>query len=359
MSQSRHDSEATSSVDTARFARVGSVDERFQSYNVEMVEVTGGRFWKPYAATADPQQPAERSRDVPVGMDPNLYQYRPPIDLGNPRLRRLAAALGPAYMRVSGTWANSVYFHDSDTPPPDSPPEGFGSVLTRPQWQGVIEFADAVDAGIVSSVATGAGVRGADGVWAPDQAAALLAYTRALGGTIAATEFMNEPTFAVMGGAPAGYDAAAYGRDVAAFRAFLEQASPGTIFLGPGSVGEGGTAFVLGTGMLATDQLLAVTGPAFDVFSYHFYGGASERCANLGDQAQTTADAALSPEWLGSAGWSTTSMPACAIVIYSARRSGSRRRPTPPAGAIRGPAPSSIPSATSSSAATSPGVASP
>jgi hypothetical protein len=28
--------------------KIGTVDERFQSYNVEMVEVIGGRFWKPY-----------------------------------------------------------------------------------------------------------------------------------------------------------------------------------------------------------------------------------------------------------------------------------------------------------------------
>ena len=27
--------------------RTGSVDPRFQSYNVEMVEIIGGRFWKP------------------------------------------------------------------------------------------------------------------------------------------------------------------------------------------------------------------------------------------------------------------------------------------------------------------------
>ena len=28
--------------------RVGTIDDRYQSYNVEMLEVTGGRFWKPY-----------------------------------------------------------------------------------------------------------------------------------------------------------------------------------------------------------------------------------------------------------------------------------------------------------------------
>ena len=83
---------------------------------------------------------------VPAGMDPNLYQQRPPIDLTNPRLRKLAAALGPAYVRVSGTWANTAYFHNSDQPAPKTPPKGFGGVLTRLQWKGVIDFAHAVDA---------------------------------------------------------------------------------------------------------------------------------------------------------------------------------------------------------------------
>ena len=43
-------SSATSpvSVNPARMPALGTVDQRFQSYNVEMLEVTGGRFWKPY-----------------------------------------------------------------------------------------------------------------------------------------------------------------------------------------------------------------------------------------------------------------------------------------------------------------------
>jgi len=61
----------------------------------------------------------------PAGQDPSLFQTRPPIDLSNARLRKLAAALGPAYMRTSGTWANMVYFHDADTPPPATAPNGF------------------------------------------------------------------------------------------------------------------------------------------------------------------------------------------------------------------------------------------
>jgi len=114
------------SVTPGSMARIGTVDERFQSYNVEMVEVTGGRFWKPYG----PDTSNARS---------DLFAYRPPIDLANARLRRLAAALAPAYMRVSGTWANATYFADSD-PAPSAPPDGFNGVLTRQQWRGVVDF---------------------------------------------------------------------------------------------------------------------------------------------------------------------------------------------------------------------------
>jgi hypothetical protein len=39
---------STLSLSPAAVTRVGTVDDRYQSYNVEMLEVTGGRFWKPY-----------------------------------------------------------------------------------------------------------------------------------------------------------------------------------------------------------------------------------------------------------------------------------------------------------------------
>ena len=45
---------------------------------------------------------------------------------------------------------------------------------------------------------------------------------------------MNEPNLAAMGGAPAGYDAAAYGRDFKRFHAFARAAAPDMLILGPG-----------------------------------------------------------------------------------------------------------------------------
>ncbi len=289
------------SLDPAKMPAIGTVDERFQSYNIEMVEVIGGRFWKPYASTTNESkahEPAPEAGFTPAGINPNLYRYRAPIDLSNPRLRKLAGALSPAYVRVSGTWANSAYFQDSENAAPTNAPSGFSGVLTRAEWKGVIDFSRAVNAEIVTSVATGAGSRDAQGVWAADQARQLFDYTKSAGGRIAASEFMNEPTYAAMGGAPKGYDAASYGRDVAVFRTFLRKTAADTLFLGPGSVGEGPFAMPMGGGVLKSEDLLHATGPVFDVFSYHLYAAASERCASMGASSQTTAAAALSQDWL-------------------------------------------------------------
>ena len=256
------------SIDPTNLTRVGTVDERFQSYNIEMVEVTGGNFWNPYG----PERPT-------AGTD--LYAYRPPIDLNNIKLRKLAAALAPAYMRVSGTWANSTYFSDLERAP-SRPPDGFNSNLTRRQWRDVIDFSQAVDAKIVTSFAISPGTRDAAGAWTPDQAHRLLAYTRFLNGTIAAAEFMNEPDLPALSGAPAGYAAAAYGRDFKIFRSFVKQTAPEMMVLGPGA----------GETPLASD-LLAASGPGVDVFSYHHYGTLSERCIG-----SSTPEAALSEAWL-------------------------------------------------------------
>ncbi|MBA1204816.1 hypothetical protein G7009_24170 [Pseudomonas capeferrum] len=280
---------------------VGTVDERYQSYNVEMLEVTGGKFWKPYSdIDASSSDGEAEAGSAPSGMDPGLYQYRAPLDLANKRLRAMAQALAPAYMRISGTWANTTYFADTDTPPKD-PPKGYAGVLTRQQWLAGIEFSRAVDAPIVTSMPTGVGTRGPDGVWQPDQARRWLDFTKAQGGTVAAVEYMNEPTMAAMGGAPEGYDAQVYGRDFKVFEAFMRKEFPDTKLLAPGSVGEADADWAVAKGgygnqkALPAADLAASTGDA-DAFSYHHYGAASQRCKSMG--FQTSRDQALSEDWL-------------------------------------------------------------
>jgi hypothetical protein len=274
-----------------------------------MVEVTGGRFWKPYkspvAAPVTPPvtSPQASQANQQVGIDPTRFQYRPPIDLSNPRLRKLAAALGPSYVRVSGSWANSTYFQDDDKSALAEPPEGFRGVLTRAEWKGVVAFAHAVDDEIVTSFAVSSGVRDSGGVWTEEQAKAFLNYTKSIGGIIAATEFMNEPTFPGPGGAPNGYNAAAFVKDAKRFEKFLRKESPKTLYLGPGSVGgvgEGGKSKgITGGGMalIDTEDIMKGIGPIFDAFSYHFYGSVSRRCGG-----GATAETALTADWLNFSG---------------------------------------------------------
>ncbi|MCP3446653.1 hypothetical protein [Bradyrhizobium sp. CCGUVB14] len=263
------------SIAAATLKAIGKIDPRFQSYNIEMVEVTGGRFWKPYPRAGCSFDQRDR------------YSFRPPINLSNARLRKLAAALSPAYVRVSGTWANATFFADTESAPSE-PPAGFNSVLTHAQWRGIVDFARAVDAEIVTSLAVSPGSRNGNGTWRPDQAQRLLDVTRSLGGRLSAVEFMNEPTLAA--GAPPGYDATAYGRDIKIFREWIRHSAPETLIAGPGSVGD--TASPSGSG-ITTRDLLAASGPGVDRFSYHHYNTISPRCGGRDDPAQ-----ALSDQWL-------------------------------------------------------------
>lgn len=275
---------------------LGEVGPRYVSYNVEAVEVTGGRFWAPYKSLSQDAAalPLSATHPGPEAFD-SRFKYRSPIDLGNPKLRKLAAALGPAYVRVSGTWRNSTYFQDNDEPALKTPPTGFQNILTRSEWKNVVDFAHAVNGEIVASVTTSAGVRDPGGVWADTQAKAWLDYTKAIGGHIAAIEFMNEPTLMSLGGVSDNYGANEYGRDSKVFKEFLRKESPGTLYLGPSSAAEGipGPAF---QHLVPTDQLMQATGPIFDAFSYHVYYTRSHRCSG---PMGTNMDELLTPEWFG------------------------------------------------------------
>ena len=284
-----------------KMARIATVSERYQSYNIEMAELTGGQFWKPYealVASAKSEAAGSAAAQGPA-FYANLKEALPPIDLSNARLRRLAAALGPVYVRSSGNVADGTWFQDSDAPTPDKPPKGFEAVLTRKEWKGLIDFAHATNGQIVTSFAVSGGTRDANGRWTPDQARKLIEYTKSAGGEIAAAEFFNEPTLGPqgIGGLPAGYDAEDFARDYALFKPFARSAAPDMIILGPSATGEGPITLLSGNLIKTSDLFSASPRPDFDAFSYHAYGASSLRCKSPG-KLTTTADAALTEEWL-------------------------------------------------------------
>lgn len=277
--------ETSALFDFSEMEQIAEVDERYQSVNVEMCEVVGGDFWVAYSEI-------DTAKVQALGFA-GLKQSIPSINLYDEKLRTLSKALGPMYIRVSGTWANTTYFQDNDAPKMSEAPEGYENVLTRAEWKGVIDFCKAMDAKLVTSFANSEGIRDANGNWTAAQAGPLLDYTHSIGGEIHAAEMFNEPSHASHGGAPEGYDAAQYAEDFTAFKAFVSQAAPNMKIMGPGSTGEGGIIPGIDSTMTTDKILTASPAPAFDIFSYHYYGGVSQRC-----MGQLTPKNALSEEWL-------------------------------------------------------------
>ena len=277
------------SLQLGKLSRVATVDARYQGYNIEMVEVTGGRFWAPYGGPAE-----------------EMFRQRPPLDLTDKRLLAFAKNLGPALMRVSGTWSNNTYL-EAEGEHLSAIPAGYRQVLTRQQWRNVVAFSKAADAPIVTSFAVSGGTRGADGVWTTDQAQRVADLTRQEGGTLHAAEFFNEPNMpSAAEGMPKGYSADSYASEFRIFRDWAKKAMPQMKIIGPGGANEGSMFkerqanepdHPLLKGHIASEDMMVRNPGNLDVVTYHFYGSVSQRCAALNKGTAVKADA-LKPAWL-------------------------------------------------------------
>lgn len=285
-----------------KLKKIGTVDERYQSYNIEMAQIVGGQFWKPYKEmTSLPSSKGGISYNVSE-KNTDMYMALPPINLADKRLITLAKGLAPAYVRVSGTWANAIYFQDDDKPKLVKAPDGFANVLSRNEWKGVVDFAKITNSKLVTSFAVSNGVCDKQGVWTPVQAQKIVDYTKKMGGTIAAAEMFNEPNFATSGGdISVSYDATNFAKDEAVFSNWAKLKMPQMKTVGPGTATLG--AFtkpvdVPGFHLLWPESLLQATpNPKFEIFSYHFYGAVSMRMMQSGPLSIQAKDA-LSAAWL-------------------------------------------------------------
>ena len=266
------------------------MDSRLVSYNVEMTEVTGGTFWKAYT-----EAQVDGTEEFPVIRDwtnmCNLQQWYDPIDTTNPRLIKLAKELGPAWIRVSGTWANKTYY-DFDGKCGGKVPEGFQNVLTKEQWLNLLDFVKAVGGKLLVSIANCPGIHAADEPMPFAQADLLFRTSKEYGVPISAAEFTNEPNLIALSGLPQGYTAADHARDHDLFGAWLKENYPECLFVGPCTVGDidmfgvgmdgAGGGMAAGFQMITTEELLGDYNSKMDVFSYHYYNGVSERGAAMG-----------------------------------------------------------------------------
>lgn len=287
------------------------VNPRLMSYNVEFAEVTGGTFWKAYTPgqiAGTEEFYVESSADGIASMYKDLMQVYPPIDLYNEKLRKLAKELGPAWVRVSGTWATKTYY-DFDGTTNGKVPEGYLNVLTKEQWIGVLDFVKEIGAKLMISMANCPGLHSAEEPWNPSEAEKIFGLSKEYGVPISAAEFANEPNMLEETGFPKGYTAADYRRDQDLFFRWLRGNYPDCICVGPSSVGEGLTLGMDGEGKsggveqlvgetCSTADLLEGTTEPLDVFSYHYYNGVSERLASVMPQGHWQAEEANTESYL-------------------------------------------------------------
>ena len=290
--------------------KLREVNPRLMSYNVEMTEVTGGTFWKAYT----PGQIEGTEKFPPIkGFQEmaGLMQWYDPIDTTNPRLIKLAKDLGPAWMRVSGTWATKTYY---DFDGKGLPAEGWQNCMTKEQWVNIVKFADAIGAKILISVANCEGLHSTEEPWNPSQAELIFNLSKELGHPIDAVEFTNEPNMMEMTGFPRGYKPEHFRRDQDLFHKWVRENHPDTLVVGPcstdssaiqmgpggGDKGGAGIADIMYS--CTTDELLEGCTEKIDVFSYHYYNGISERLESVMPMAHWQADQTLSEPYLAMAG---------------------------------------------------------
>ena len=290
---------------------IRQVDEWLMSYNIEMAEVTGGTFWKAYTAeqiagTANfPSVSVSNLTDLTAMSE--LMECYPPIDLSNRRLRELARQLGPAWVRVSGTWATKTYY-DFDGVTEGKAPDGYSNVLTKEQWAGVLDFVSDIGAKLLISVSNCAGDHPHGGPLDLMQAEKIFAFSHQYGVDIDAIEFMNEPNMLELSSAPKGYTAADYARDQDILYKWVRENYPNCLLVGPcttgdpSAVNEESKGFGAGIASLTktctTQELLEGTHVPLDVFSYHYYNGISERLAKMMPSAHWPAQMAHSASYL-------------------------------------------------------------
>lgn len=137
-----------------------------------------------------------RPQFMSTTIDVSLLSHTEHCDLTSPRLRTMAKAIGPTWMRVGGTKADKLWYDMSESPqPPPNSTLYSGGTFNRSVWDSVNEFAADVGFSIVFGINAGPGPRGGNGTaaWDPSNALALMDYTRAKGYPVVGYEFGNEP----------------------------------------------------------------------------------------------------------------------------------------------------------------------
>ncbi|KOO21831.1 16s ribosomal RNA methyltransferase [Chrysochromulina tobinii] len=238
---------------------------------------TPTRFWNPLGAASD-------SLEV-IG--------RPTFDFARPRLRGLAQALAPAYLRIGGTEADRS-FYALDGSDPTTPPAPFTSVLHARHLDAVGDFARAVGFELMLTVNAGWGARSVHGAWLSDQTRTLLRYVRTHSIPLTVLELGNEPNAWPYLQRGLAISPERYAQDLLALTSARDDELPGALVAAPATaffptIGEVPSIVascwpprLLAAGDFQARALAAAERLALpDIVTWHYYPGQSDRAVGL------------------------------------------------------------------------------
>ena len=238
---------------------------------------TPTRFWNPLGAAGD-------SLEV-IG--------RPTFDFARPRLRGLAQALAPAYLRIGGTEADRS-FYALDGSDPTTPPAPFTSVLHARHLDAVGDFARAVGFELMLTVNAGWGARSVHGAWLSDQTRTLLRYVRTHSIPLTVLELGNEPNAWPYLQRGLAISPERYAQDLLALTSARDDELPGALVAAPATaffptIGEVPSIVascwpprLLAAGDFQARALAAAERLALpDIVTWHYYPGQSDRAVGL------------------------------------------------------------------------------
>ncbi|MGL4949241.1 MAG: beta-glucuronidase, partial [Anaeroplasmataceae bacterium] len=267
-------------LELGNLKKIRTMNKALVSYNIEMTEVTGGTFWKAYT----PEQIAGTEQFPQISKPEefqNLMQWYDPIDLKNKKLRTFAKGLKDAYVRVSGTWANSTYY-DFENKFGGKAPEGYQSVLTKEQWLSVLDYCNDVNTKLLISFANCPAAYDKDGNYKLDQIKEIFEFSKKHGKEIDAVEFMNEPNIGNAGLPDEYYQSGGFAKAQDRVYKFIKENYPSCLTVGPCALNADGMESNPMLKIYSNKVLLNGFKEKADIFSYHYYNGVSERGAFFG-----------------------------------------------------------------------------
>jgi len=221
---------------------------RFLSVALDTAHVVGAPFWG--NATAE------------QGM----------VNLADPTLRRLAAAIGPSYLRVGGTDADRVVYDLRSSPTPSVVANGV-KTITAARWGELADFATAIDFQLMFTLNFGPASRDENGDWDPDSASALVAHARRRGDPVAVWEAGNElNAFLLLH--KQWLRPSRYVTDVSRLRDLIARTMPGARVAGPAVAFWPG----VGEGIPFMNAFLSEVGGGIDIVTWHYYPTQSSHC---------------------------------------------------------------------------------